>query len=90
MTTVSKAFAVGLRPGHREPGIHEAFLPPELARLEDPQTDIPRIAKDTKLLRAIDEAVRLIPTRHELKFGDARSMVSLQPNSLHLVLTSPP
>jgi DNA modification methylase len=43
-----------------------------------------------KLLRAIDEAVRLIPTRHELKFGDARSMVSLQPNSLHLVLTSPP
>jgi DNA modification methylase len=90
MTTVKRSLAVRPQPDDRERSIHEAFLPPELARLEDPQTDIPRIAKDAKLLRAIDEAVQRIPTRHELKLGDARSMASLPPNSLHLVLTSPP
>jgi hypothetical protein len=90
MTAVNKALAARPQPDDGEASIHEAFLPPELARLEDPQTDIPRIAKDAKLLRAIDEAVQRIPSHHELKLGDARSMASLPPNSLHLVLTSPP
>jgi DNA modification methylase len=38
----------------------------------------------------IEEAVQRIPTRHELRLGDARSMDELAPESVHLVVTSPP
>jgi DNA modification methylase len=65
------------------------FLPPELRELPDPQTGIPRIAKDRKLMALIESAVREIPTRHDLRLGDARSF-QVEPASVHLVLTSPP
>jgi modification methylase len=67
-----------------------AFVPPELYPLANPQTDLPRIAKDQRLIRLIEEAVRKIPTAHRLILGDARKMAGLPPNSVHLVLTSPP
>jgi DNA modification methylase len=67
-----------------------AYLPEELQFLENHQKDIPRIAKDRKLLRMIDQGVRRIPTRHDLYHRDARDMRALQPESVHLVLTSPP
>ena len=66
------------------------FLPPEVYPLENPQTDIPRIAKDEKLIRLIEEAVRQIPTSHTMHLGDARGMHELEPASVHLVVTSPP
>lgn len=66
------------------------FVPPQLRSLKDLQTDIPLIAKDEKMLRLINEAVQRIPTTHGLQLGDARKMSALQPESLHLVLTSPP
>jgi hypothetical protein len=66
------------------------FVPKEVLPLRNPQTDIPRIAKDEGLLRLIEEAVQRIPTRHELRLGDARTMDELAPESVHLVLTSPP
>ncbi len=65
------------------------FVPAELRELGDPQTAIPRIAKDKRLLRLIQEAVQQVPTRHDLYLGDART-VRLKPESVHLVLTSPP
>ena len=40
---------------------HEDYLPAAVAGLENPQTDIPRIAKDKKLLSEIDAAVQQIP-----------------------------
>lgn len=58
--------------------------------LKDPQTDIPRIAKNKHLVKLIDEAVRRIPTRHSLNLGDARNMKNLPDGSVHLVVTSPP
>lgn len=67
-----------------------AFVPPELYPLANPQTDLPRIAKDERLIRLIEESVRKIPTAHRLILGDARKMAGLAPNSVHLVLTSPP
>jgi DNA modification methylase len=67
-----------------------SFLPPGLLPLDNPQKDIPRIAKDNKLVSLIEEAVRRIPTSHILHRGDARSMTGLAPNSVHLVVTSPP
>jgi DNA modification methylase len=65
------------------------LVPPELRSLNDPQTDLPRIAKDKRLTSQIESALRDIPTEHDLRLGDARSM-EREPESVHLVLTSPP
>lgn len=67
-----------------------AFLPDQLRALECPQTDLPRIAKDPALARLVEQAVRGIPTHHTLRLGDARRMSELTPESVQLVLTSPP
>jgi DNA modification methylase len=67
-----------------------AFVPPELRNLGDSQTVIPRLAKDQDSVRLIENSVRTIPTTHRLFLGDARKLLKLQPESVHLVLTSPP
>jgi modification methylase len=67
----------------------EEYLPEALRSLADPQTAIPAIAKDERLLALIAEAVQHVPTKHDLYLGDARQM-RLAPESVHLVLTSPP
>jgi modification methylase len=67
----------------------EEFVPGELSALADPQTAIPAIAKDARLIAMIEEAVKRVPTHHDLCLGDARAM-RLEPESMHLVLTSPP
>ncbi len=66
------------------------YVPEEFAKLGDPQTAIPRIAKDAEAISLIERAIRQIPTSHSIHHGDARSMSDLAPQSLHLVLTSPP
>ncbi|MGA2434184.1 MAG: DNA methyltransferase, partial [Bryobacteraceae bacterium] len=66
------------------------FVPPEIYPLDNPQTGIPRIAKDKRLIQLIHDAVRRIPTSHSLNLGDAREMDVLAPSSIHLVVTSPP
>ncbi len=66
------------------------YVPDELAHLGDPQTAIPRIAKDPESIRLIERAVHQVPTAHSLYRGDAREMSGLDPQSVHLVLTSPP
>jgi modification methylase len=76
--------SIATRPFHAED-----FVPEELAELADPQTAIPAIAKDGRLVGLIEEAIKRIPTRHDLYRGDARTM-QLEPESVHLVLTSPP
>src|SRR2546426_10777253 len=67
----------------------EEFLPDNL-RLSDPQRDLPRIAKDPLLTKRIEIAVQKIPTHHALQLGDARTPLPIAPESVHLVLTSPP
>ncbi len=66
------------------------YVPDEIYPLNNPQTDIPRIAKDKALIQLIEESVRRVPTNHRLVRGDARKMAELTPNSVHLVVTSPP
>ena len=66
------------------------FVPQEVYPLDNPQTDLPRIAKDKRLIQLIEDAVGKIPTRHKLVLGDARTMTGLAPDSVHLVVTSPP
>ena len=67
----------------------DRFLPEGIPPLRDPQTDLPAIAKNPRLLELIDDAVKRIPTVHEMVHGDARCM-DLKPESIDLVVTSPP
>jgi DNA modification methylase len=69
---------------------HNEFLPPSLSALANPQTDIPRIAKNVSVMHEIETAVRLMPTEHTLICGDARDLSSIEDESVHLILTSPP
>ncbi|NLH78951.1 MAG: site-specific DNA-methyltransferase, partial [Acidobacteria bacterium] len=68
---------------------YEAFVPSELSVLPNPQKALPAIAKDPRLTKLIESAVRQIPTRHELFLADAREM-KIKPSSVHLIVTSPP
>ncbi len=65
------------------------LLPPELAKIKNTQSAIPALAKNSRLLRLIDEAVSRVPTEHALHLADAREM-RLKLESVHLVVTSPP
>src|SRR3984957_3034831 len=67
-----------------------SFVPDGLRKLDDPQQDLPRIAKDPELISAIENSLRTFPTHHTLKLQDARQMLWIKPESVHLVLTSPP
>ena len=69
---------------------HEEYLPKEVAILENPQTDIPKIAKDKKLIEKINTSVKQVPTHHFLYQNDARKISYIEDNSVHLVVTSPP
>lgn len=66
------------------------WLPPEIGEITDHQTDLPRIAKDAKLTAAIEARLSQIPTSHDLHLHDSRAIDILAPDSVHLVVTSPP
>ncbi len=69
---------------------HEELLPKEIGRIVNHQTDLPRIARDPRLMSAVELALQQVPTHHELRLHDARDMTFLEPASVHLVVTSPP
>jgi len=71
-------------------GSLSGFVPRKFRDLPNPQTDLPRIAKDAKSIKLIESAVQEVPTTHTLIRGDSRSMSQVEPDSVHLVLTSPP
>jgi len=64
-----------------------SLLPKTLQDLDDPQTALPRIAKDRKLTALIESIIKEVPTHHDLRLGDSRN---LQAEGVQLVLTSPP
>ena len=66
------------------------LVPPELRDLSDPQRDLPAIARDTGKMRLVESALQQAPSQHDLYLGDARKLDFLEPESLHLVVTSPP
>lgn len=65
-------------------------LPAGLGDLSNPQTALPRIARDPQITAKIEEFVRGLPTRHSLYLEDARRLTFLPADSVHLVVTSPP
>lgn len=69
---------------------HEKHLPKSVSKLENPQTDIPRIAKNGRWVREIESAVQQIQTTHRLIQGDARGLSFIHDESVHLTVTSPP
>ena len=69
---------------------HTDHLPASLSNLLNLQTDIPRVAKDARLLDQIEAAVQRIPTAHHLLQGDSRDLSMLDDRSVHLIVTSPP
>jgi len=69
---------------------YDRYLPDAVADLVDPQTQIPRIAKDRQLLDQIGSALQEVPTSHRLCQGDSRDLSFLEDTSVHLVVTSPP
>lgn len=62
----------------------------EAGDLPNPQTDLPRLARQPRVTGAIDAVLRQIPTTHRLLCRDARDLSSLPDSTVHLVLTSPP
>ena len=68
----------------------DAFVPSQIGPLKNPQTDLPRIARDPKLTAAIETALQHVPTSHRLYQQDSRNVHFIEPQAVHLVLTSPP
>jgi len=69
----------------------DSYVPDELRNLGDLQTELPRIAKDARLTGLIDSVVPHVPTVHHLHLGDVRRHAArIKPESVHLVVTSPP
>lgn len=53
-------------------------------------TEIPLMAKNDKTGEGLFKRQRELPTSHRLYLGDARNMSSTDPESVHLIVTSPP
>lgn len=66
------------------------YVPDEVGAITNHQTDLPRIARDAKLVAAIEAQLQQIPTHHQLYRRDSRAIDFLPPESVHLVVTSPP
>jgi DNA modification methylase len=66
------------------------FLFKTVGPINNHQTDLPRIAKDARIVAAIETKLEQLPTRHDLYLGDARKIDFLEPESVQLVVTSPP
>lgn len=76
--------------GSEEPTRLDAFVPSEIGQLKNPQTDLPRIARDPRLTAVIETTVQHVPTSHRLYQHDSRDLDFIESESVHLALTSPP
>jgi modification methylase len=65
-------------------------LPEGLGEIHNHQTELPRIARDKKLIAQIEAKLEQLPTHHDLYHRDSRKIDFLAPESVHLVVTSPP
>ncbi len=66
------------------------YVPKQVGKLKTPRADLPRIAKDPELTAIIEAALRNVPTNHDLHRHDARDLTMIKPETVHLVVTSPP
>jgi len=66
------------------------YAPPDIERLHESQTAIPKLAKDEVAVRDIEAVLPTLPTRHQMRRADSRELDFLPAESVQLVLTSPP
>ena len=66
------------------------WIPEEVGPITDHQTDLPRIARDPRLVALIESRLGQIPSHHDLHLKDSRQASFMLPNSVHLIVTSPP
>ncbi len=69
--------------------VKAAFGEVKAATGEDFQSAFPTIAKKVALMDLVENAIQQIPTEHRLVLADS-TQFRLAPESVHLVLTSPP
>ena len=72
MQAVTKPKSMAALTGSEAQDLFSQYVPREVWGLENPQTAIPRIAKDSDLVRRIEARVQNIPTAHDVYLGDAR------------------
>lgn len=65
-------------------------VPTDLRELDDPQRDLPRFARDPKTTARLESAAKGVASQHALHLADSRDVSFLTPESVHLVVTSPP
>lgn len=68
----------------------QPYLPAQLQHIQHDQTLIPRLARDEAIMKSIADSISRVPTNHVVHARDARNMMFLEPESVHLVVTSPP
>lgn len=66
------------------------YVPACVGEILNQQTDLPRIAKDKRLIAEIETKLEQIPTRHDLYRTNSTAIEFLAPGSIELVVTSPP
>ncbi len=68
----------------------DTCVPTSLREQELTQSLIPSLAKSPSDISTIDIALRQVPTKHRLICHDSTKAGFLVPNSVHLIVTSPP
>ncbi len=81
---------LGLQELATSPEILDECLPLSLRERELTQSLIPSLAKSPSDISVIDNALRQVPTKHRLICHDSTKADFLTPNSVHLIVTSPP
>ena len=66
------------------------FLPENLRGVKVTQQLIPGLARNRASIAQLEQAAQALPTEHHLHLRDSRSLEILDPESIHLVVTSPP
>jgi DNA modification methylase len=66
------------------------YLPEPVRDMSGEQTELPAVAKNPDWMARMEEAVKTLPSRHDLYFGDSRSAGFWSKENVHLVVTSPP
>jgi hypothetical protein len=60
-----------------------SYVPADLGNIDNVQTAIPRIAKDPVIVARVENAVKAIPTLHEIRHADARDLSVIPSDSVH-------
>ena len=68
----------------------DAYLPDDPGDLSNMRKAIPRIARDRRVVDAVEGKLRQVPTHHSLWQADARDLACIPSDSVQLILTSPP